>query len=703
MNADVFTTAADASYGLAAAVYFAFALRVALGSSRSVRARLLFAALVATALWAAASLFMVSSFSHARLAAADAADALRYGAWFAFMWHLLRPGAAADAPRPAFPYAAFFSVGAVLAMSVLLGQGVQPEFSSPMPGPRTAFTLRLGLAVFGLAMAEQVLRRVQAEMRWAIKPFVIAITGVFGLELVFYADALLFGTLDPDFWVARGIANVIIVPFLAVATARNTGWTVDLHLSRKAAFHSTALLASGILLLLVATAGYAVRYLGGTWGRVLQIELLFAALLLVVLVASSGRFRARLKVFVSKHFFSYRYDYREEWLRFTQTLSTEHSTHSLQTRVVIALADLVESPGGTLFLQEGSRGFVASAHWNAPRLDIVERLDGALASFLARTGWIVNVAEYRADTARYTGLVLPANFDAFASAWLIVPLLAGSELLGFAVLVKPRAALDVDWEVRDLLKTAARQAASYLGQVRASEALLEARKFEAFNRMSAFVVHDLKNLIAQLSLMLKNAQRHRDNPAFQADMLATVAHVVERMNALMMQLRMGSRPVDNPRQVDLNALIARVCGAKGGAHAAIEIESGEAVAALAHEDRLEHVFGHLLQNAIDASPSQARIRVRLERRNEEAVVVVADQGTGMAPEFIRDRLFKPFQTTKSSGMGIGVYESAQYVASIGGAIHVDSEENVGTSVEVRLPRADAAPGPHAAPAEERVA
>jgi len=703
VNADVFTTAADVSYGLAAAVYFAFALRVAFGSRRSARAQLLFAALIATALWAAASLFMMSSFSHARLAAAEAIDALRYGAWFVFMWHLLRPAPAADAPRPGFPYAAFLAVGAVLVMSVLLGQGVQPDVHDAMLGPRTGFMLRLGLAVFGLAMAEQVLRRVQAEMRWAIKPFVIAIAGVFGLELVFYADALLFGTLDPDFWVARGIANVIVVPFLAVATARNTGWTVDLHLSRRAAFHSTAVLASGIFLLLVATAGYGVRYLGGTWGRVLQIELLFAALLFVVLVASSGRFRARLKVFVSKHFFSYRYDYREEWLRFTHTLSAEHSPHSLQTRVVIALADLVESPGGTLFLNEGSRGFVASAHWNSPRLDIVERSDGALASFLVRTGWIVNVAEYRADTTRYEGLALPENFDALASAWLVVPLLAGTELLGFVVLTKPRTALDVDWEVRDLLKTAARQAASYLGQVRASEALLEARKFEAFNRMSAFVVHDLKNLIAQLSLMLKNAQRHRDNPAFQADMLATVAHVVERMNALMMQLRMGSQPVDNPQHVDLKSLVERVCAAKRSAHVAIEIDSGEAVATLAHEDRLEHVFGHLLQNAIDASPPQARIQVRLERRNDEAVVVVADRGRGMAPEFIRDRLFKPFETTKSSGMGIGVYESAQYVASIGGAIQVQSEENVGTSVEVRLPRADAAPGLYAVPAEERVA
>jgi putative PEP-CTERM system histidine kinase len=692
------------SYGLAAVVYFAFAVRVAIGSRHSVRAWLLFAALIATALWGVGSLLVTSSFSSARLVVADAADALRYGAWFVFMWHLLRHHASGvEAPRASFPYTAFLAVGSVLALGVLLGQGAQPEPVDGMPGPRAAFLLRLALAIFGLALAEQVLRRVQGDMRWAIKPFVIAITAVFGLELVFYADATLFGTMDPDFWLARGLANVLVVPLLAIATARNTGWTVDLHLSRRAAFHSTALLASGAFLLFIASAGYLVRYFGGTWGRVLQIELLFAAIVLVMLVASSGRFRSKLKVFVSKHFFSYRYDYREEWLRFTQTLSAEQSPHSLQARIVIALANLVESPGGVLFLHEASRGFVASTHWNTPRTDIVERPDGALASFLIRTGWIVNIPEYRADPTRYAGLELPAEFATLPSAWLVVPLSAGAELLGFVVLTAPRTALEVDWEVRDLMKTAARQAASYLGQVRASEALLEARKFDAFNRMSAFVVHDLKNLIAQLSLMLKNAQRHRDNPAFQADMLATVEHVVGRMNALMLQLRMGSQPVENPRHVDLDALVRRVCAAKSSVHVSIDFHSNEPIATFAHEDRLEHVFGHLVQNAIDASSEKSVIHVIVERRGDEAVVTVADQGSGMTPEFIRDRLFKPFQTTKTSGMGIGVYESAQYVSSLGGEIRVRSEEGAGTSVEVHVPRADVAPGARAEAATERAA
>src|SRR5256885_11798704 len=156
--------------------------------------------------------------------------------------------------------------------------------------------------------------------------------------------------------------------------------------------------------------------------------------------------------------------------------------------------------------------------------------------------------------------------------WIIIPLVTGTELIGFVVLGAARAKIEVNWEVRDLLKTASRQAASYLGEIRASEALLEARKFDAFNRMSAFVVHDLKNLVAQLSLMLKNAERHRDNPEFQRDMLTTVEHVVGRMNALMLQLRAGTTPVEKPRQVELEPLVRRVCASKSGPRSAIGLD-----------------------------------------------------------------------------------------------------------------------------------
>ena len=250
-----------------------------------------------------------------------------------------------------------------------------------------------------------------------------------------------------------------------------------------------------------------------------------------------------------------------------------------------------------------------------------------------------------------------------------------------------------------MLKTAGSQAASYLGQIQVTEALLEARKFDAFNRMSAFVVHDLKNLVAQLSLLLRNAERHRSNPEFQRDMLLTVDNVVERMNKLMLQLRTGATPVEKPRPVNLEKLIRSVCLAKSEQNISIDTELNEGISAMGHADRLEHVIGHLVQNALDATRNGGRVVVRSRRENEAAVIEVTDSGVGMTAEFIRDRLFKPFQTTKATGMGVGVYESSQYVMELGGRILVDSTPDVGTRVCVVLPLVDDAAGPKLEPKE----
>ena len=694
MTASAFATATAWSYGLALAGYLAFGVRVAFGARRSVRAVLLVAALFITAAWAGASAAIVFAASPAAVLVSSIADALRYALWFAFLWHLLAPAERFRASLAAVPRALLLVIGAALVASVVMGEGFAFSRVFGEMGPRIGYILRLGLAVFGLVLVEQVLRRVQPQMRWAIKPLAVGLAGVFGLEVFFYADAMLFGHLDGPIWISRGFANVIVIPFLAIATARNTGWTVDLHLSRVAVFHSTALLVTGVFLLAVAGAGYFVRYFGGEWGKTLQIELLFAAILFVALVASSGRFRSRLKVFISKHFFSYRYDYRQEWLRFTQTLSLEGAAQNVHERTIKALADLVESPAGALWLRDEARGFVPAARWNMPPvMDAVEQTGGAFAAFLERTGWIASIDEWRAHADRYENVALPAWLASLSPAWLVVPLLQSAQLLGFVVLAVPRTAIVIDWEVRDLLKTASRQATSFLAQLQASESLLEARKFDAFNRMSAFVVHDLKNLIAQLSLMLKNAKRHSSNPEFQADMLETVEHAVARMNGLMLQLRTDAHPVDTRRPVNLEAVVRRICAAKSGAGVSLSLELESGVSAFAHEDRLEHVIGHLVQNAIDASVPQASVRVSVARDANFVNVIVADSGVGMTGEFIRDRLFKPFQTTKATGMGIGVYESSQYVGSVGGELLVDSHPGAGTRVTVRLPQTDTSSAP----------
>lgn len=266
-----------------------------------------------------------------------------------------------------------------------------------------------------------------------------------------------------------------------------------------------------------------------------------------------------------------------------------------------------------------------------------------------------------------------------------MPLAVGDELLGFVTLDRPRTTIDLDWEVRDLLKTAAQQAAGYLAQMRATEALLEARKFDAFNRMSAFVVHDLKNIVTQLSLMMKNAQRLHANPEFQQDMLLTVESSLEKMRRLMLQLREGATPPGSAHGVDMAAVLHSLDLMAKGRGRQLEVSCEEGLFTRGHEDRLERVLGHLVQNAFDATPADGRVWIAANRRSGQVQVEVGDTGTGMDEDFVQNRLFRPFGSTKHDGMGIGSYESHQYIRELGGAIDVQSQPGKGTVMRITLP------------------
>jgi putative PEP-CTERM system histidine kinase len=273
--------------------------------------------------------------------------------------------------------------------------------------------------------------------------------------------------------------------------------------------------------------------------------------------------------------------------------------------------------------------------------------------------------------------------------WLVVPLSVHDELLGFVVLARPRAPLPMNWETRDLVKTASRQAAGFLAQMHATEALLELRKFEAFNRMSAFVVHDLKNIVTQLSLMLKNAERLHANPEFQQDMLLTVQSSLEKMRRLMLQLREGATPPGSSAGVELAPLLQRLQDMARGRGRELQLRQQAPLATRGHEDRLERVLGHLVHNALDATAQGGDVWVATRRQAGQVVVEVGDTGVGMTDEFIQSRLFRPFSTTKESGMGIGTHESLQYVRELGGQIDVRSRPGEGTLMTVLLPLFDA--------------
>lgn len=672
------------SYGIAILVFAGFSFHVAGRRAAGGRPVFLLATLVLSAAAAAAAVCFAVDPSPELWSAAHVLDSLRIGAALGFMVVFLSPRPGSTSPSWGVP-TALMAAAAISIVAVMIGIGLPPP-GVPELGRWShllGFGTSLAVAILGLVLIEQCYRRTPSQSRWHVRPLALAFAAIFGYDVILYSDATLFRVLDENLWAARGVAQAMTVPLFALTFDRTKSWSFDAVLSRGVLAGSTALLASGAYLVMVAAGGFFLRYFGGSWGKALEFALLFAALLLLAMVSVSTTFRAKLRVVVAKNFFAYRYDYRDEWLRFTQTLAAGPAAQARMS-CIRALADLVDSSGGALWLSEQGDGYRQLERSAFPRTDEIESADSSLVSFLRRTGWVVDISEWRREPTKYQDLTLPASIESMREAWLIVPLLTGPELIGFVVLASPRIHVEIDWEVLDLLKTAGRQASSYLAYAMATEALLEASKFDAFNRLSTFVVHDLKNLIAQLQLLLSNAERHRSNPDFQRDMMSTIEHVVGKMHRLTLQLRPDASSIDGMRPVDISLIARRVQTLRSKGRANLEFEVAAGLLVQGHEDRLERVLGHLVQNAFDASSDDSSVSVRVTRDADEAVIEVRDKGKGMDSDFVRDQLFKPFQTTKESGTGIGAYESQQYVRQIGGRIEVESAPNQGTCVRVRL-------------------
>lgn len=646
----------------------------------------LIAAVALSSIWAITGAGVYLLYADALQTIHEALDALRYGTWFTLLTLLLLPPPTDRSPSPKWRPSRLMFVGGTIVFISLFCQSLRLIDPMSSLAANSAHYAGLALVIFGIVLLEQLYRNTTEDSRWNIKPLAIGLVAIFLFDLYFYSAAVMFRKIDDDAFSIRGFAYLLIIPLLILTVYRTRARPLNVTLSKTAAFQTTTLALVGLYLIAASAAGYYVRYLGGSWGGALQLVVLFVALLLLMLLGFSGSMRSRLKVLIGKNFFRYRYDYREEWLKFTNALCSENSVLQLGQQVIRGLGDMVESPAGSLWTKDASGNqFVQSARWNFPVSDITEPTNSPMIASLDATGWVLSLEEFRSRPGRYGGMTPPAWLLEMPNAWLLIPLRTSAGMVGFVLLTTSRTPVDLDWEVNDLLKTAGRQAATFLAQMQATEALLESRKFDSFNRMSAFVVHDLKNILTQLSLMVRNAERHADNAEFQKDMLLTVRHSVDRMRQLMLQLREGATPADSFSGVSLDEIARRVQKSKAGMLPLVDLEIHETVSIRGHEERIERVIGHLVQNAIDATSADGRVWMTVRREAGMAQIEVGDTGQGMSADFIHERLFKPFQTTKQAGMGIGAYESRQYIQELGGDIQVESEENAGTRFRVRLP------------------
>ncbi len=549
---------------------------------------------------------------------------------------------------------------------------------------------RLAVAIGGLLLTHNLYVNTLPFDRWGIRLLCIAMAGLFGYDLNLYTLQLLSGQLNIDLFIVRGAVNALLVPLFLVSMRRNRA--LRLHISRQVVFHSLSLGAVGLYLVAMSLAAYGLRLVGGDWGLLLQASFLFAMALLAVIVLFSGRFRAWARVQIAKHFFAYKYDYRQEWLKFIGTVArAEDGYGDLQMRVVQAVCEIIDCPGGALYTPSDDGLFEMSARWNYRTVvPGHEALDGPLADYLRSRRRIVNLDELRARGGDYDGVPLPGWAAADERAWLIVPLIHIETLTGFIVLERPLAAQQLNWEDFDVLRTVGKQVASYIAEANSQAALLEARKFDEFNRRFAFIMHDIKNLVSQLSLVARNAERHADNPEFRADMVKTLQSSVGKLNDLLARLAQHNtaRPDETPA-VDVGQIVVAVAGQLRPRHAAIRLhgmdDHGGQARVAADPGRLEQVFTHVLQNAIDASAADAPIDIDLACRGDQVTVSITDVGCGMSANFIRDGLFKPFQSTKQGGFGIGAYEAREIIRGFGGRLEVSSREGEGSQFRIILP------------------
>lgn len=683
------------SHLLAAVSFGILAIATIWRQERNAYSTWLAAAALMTALWAA--LFVLAVRDPAAMAFwLTLAGTVSSAAWLAFLIAVLRPiWQLDDRSRSAFVIAG--AIGFVVALQLALD--IMGVTDGALAGDRSLISqlfiiLKLTVAVSGLVLVHNLYVNTDPAGRGGVRLLAIGLGGCFAYDLNFYTLAFLLPPPSSDLFNIRGAVFSITVPLLLLSTRE--AWVARVQVSRQVVFHTLSFSMIGFYLIAMALLAYGLRLFGGDWGRLMQISFLFGTVILGAVVLISPRFRAALRVQIAKNFFAYRYDYRVEWLRFIATVSRTDGAPNdgaggLHERVVQAVCAVLDSPGGVLFVPDGDT-LQPIAEWNNRRIKPEPILrQGSFGRYLESGQRIIAFDDLRAEAGN--GIILPDWAMANPRVWLAVPLVHLDNFAGLLVLERTVAPRTLNWEDFDLLRTLGRQAASYIAESSTQMALDDAAKFDEFNRRFAFIMHDLKNLVSQLSLVARNAERHAENAEFRRDMIVTLQSSVGKMNDMLARLsqRPSGRAEPAREPVDIVAVLAQAVTVKRLAHPPLTLavapdDSGLQPVIAGDAGQIEQLFLHLIQNAIDASGAGAPIMVTAATDGGEVMIRIADNGPGMSSRFIREELYQPFRSTKPGGFGIGAYEAREIVRDHGGRLDVASREGEGTTFTIMLPR-----------------
>jgi len=547
------------------------------------------------------------------------------------------------------------------------------------------FLLFIVLNLWSLVLIEQLYRSADAHIRWAIWPLVIALASVSIFDFVLCSQATMVAGIDFDFWYSRGFISLMIVPLLLISTRRIRNGSVRIFVSRQVVFYSSILMISGIYLLVMAFAGYVINFLGGEWGKVFSVGFLILSGLVLATLLITDSLRKKLKVFIAKNFFANRYEYRDEWLNLIEKIETTNASSYYQMATSIMMSKL-NAQGGAIIKKRTDLHFDVKYTHGMQLSAAFDRQLSFFSQFSQETGWIIDVDEYELTPNMYPELKIDIDLCRKFNIRIIVPIFIGKAFYGLFVLGDIHDLQQLNWEGRDLLFAVSKQLGNFISLHEANDELAESKQFDAFNRMSAFLVHDLKNVQAQLALITTNAEKHRGNPEFVDDVFETVESATDRLSKVLSQLRNKQVAHSHNKYIDITQVVENVVAQRNVAAPQVMIEESVSCAMDIDEQILHSVINHLIQNAQEASLETDLVRIKLLKTTDIIQISIVDNGCGMSQEFIEQRLFKPFDTTKgNAGMGIGVYEAKQFIESMAGTLKVESVENEGSTFDIYLP------------------
>lgn len=554
---------------------------------------------------------------------------------------------------------------------------------------RSPIIIQVGLmllySVLGLLLVEQVLRNTPPSNRKSIGLLCISVGSLFVYDFFVFSNAFMVQSIDYEFWSARGIVNILAIPTLLLAAVRNPMLAPNIHISRTFVFHSATLLGVGFYLVVMATAGFYVKESSGEWGKLIQAFFFFASLLVLLVLFFSPSIKTRLKRYLT-YSFRNKYDYRDEWNRFSKTLLMLNNDSSIFQRSIQAIGQIVDSQGGSLWIKDNNR-YLFKSNWKLDSLD-TQSLDGdsALIQIISKRKGLFTADELLKQ------LVLADQETQWitksAKSWLVLPLWVNDELFGFIHLEKSIVNLDLDIEDIDLLNIVTHHVALALFLNAADAQLHQAKRFNDLSQMTAFLVHDLKTVFSQLSLMGENAEKHKTNPDFIEDMINTVHHTSKKMQRLLSQLQdPGKESVLD--KVLVMPLIQSIVDSYQHHSVELTLTSHLERSPLVKTDKeqLKSSIQHIIQNGVESVNKSGLVSIVMQTVDNSCIEIrIKDNGKGMSQKFVSEGLFEPFKSTKGvSGMGVGVYQCREYLRSIGGDIYVKSQLDFGTCFTIKFP------------------